>query len=333
MEGRCFAVSAAVIPILFTGGTISMRHDPSIGGAIPALSGRDILAATRGIEEVADFEIEEWGAYPGPHMTVERMWALRNRIAEHLERPEVDGVVVTHGTDTLEESAYLNARTIASEKPIVFTGAMRTASELGWDGPANLIDAVRVAADRESRGYGVMVVMSSRVFAGLDVTKAHTHLLDAFESPGLGPIGVLDDGDVIFRRALPPPPPVTLPPAPALPIDIVPAYAGADARLLDASRQEALGVVIAAMGRGNLPPAMVPGIERWLAENKPVIIASRALRGRVGRTYGYPGGGRRLHDLGAIFAGSRRPQQARIELSLALGAGLASRELRRVFED
>jgi L-asparaginase len=322
-----------MIPILFTGGTISMRHDPSIGGAIPALSGRDILAATRGLDEVADVEIEEWGAFPGPHMTVERMWALRNRIAEHLGRPEVDGVVVTHGTDTLEESAYLNARTIAPEKPIVFTGAMRTASELGWDGPSNLIDAARVAAHNESRGYGVMVVISGRVYAGLDVTKAHTYLLDAFESPGLGPLGVLDDGQVVYRRALPPAPPPLAVTNPALPIDIVPAYSGADARLLDASCEQALGVVIAAMGRGNIPPAMVPGVERWVAEEKPVVIASRALRGRVGKTYGYPGGGRRLHDLGAMFAGSRRPQQARIELSLALGARLAGSELRRLFEE
>jgi L-asparaginase len=332
MGGRCCAANGPLIVIVFTGGTISMRHDPSVGGAIPALSGRDILAATRGIEDVADFEVEEWGAYPGPHMTVERMWALRNRIAQHLERPEVDGVVVTHGTDTLEESAYLNARTIASEKPIVFTGAMRTASELGWDGPSNLIDAVRVAASAESRGYGVVVAISGRVFAGLDVTKSHTHLLDAFESPGLGPVGVLDDGDVIFRRALPPVPPVLMPPVPALPIDIVPVYAGADARLLDASRHDALGIIIAAMGRGNVPPAMVPGIERWTNDGKPVVIASRALRGRVGRTYGYPGGGRRLHELGAIFAGSRRPHQARIELSLALGAGIGGGELRALFE-
>jgi L-asparaginase len=322
-----------LIPIVFTGGTISMRQDPSIGGAIPTLSGRDILAATRGIEEVADFEVEEWGAYPGPHMTIERMWSLRNRIAEHLARPEVDGVVVTHGTDTLEESAYLNARTIGGDKPIVFTGAMRTASELGWDGPSNLIDAVRVAASEESRGYGVMVTISGRVFAGLDVTKAHTHLLDAFESPGLGPIGVIDDGTVIFRRALTPAPALLVPPSPALPIDLVAAYAGADARLLDASRLEALGVVVAAMGRGNVPPAMVPGIERWIQTGKPVVIASRALRGRVGQTYGYPGAGRRLHDIGAVFAGSRRPQQARIELSLAMGAGLTGGELRRLFEE
>ena len=310
-----------------------MRHDPAIGGAIPALSGRDILAATLGIEEVADYEVEEWGAYPGPHMTVERMWALRNRIAEHVERPEVEGVVVTHGTDSIEESAYLTARTIGPGKPIVFTGAMRTASELGWDGPSNLIDAVRVAASDESRGYGVMVVMSGRVFAGLDVTKAHTHLLDAFESPGLGPVGVIDDGNVIFRRALPPAPPLLVPPAPALPVDIVAAFPGSDARLLDASRTEALGVVIAAMGRGNLPPAMVPGVERWIAVGKPVVIASRALRGRVGRTYGYPGGGRRLHDLGAVFGGSRRPQQARIDLVLALGAGVSTvSDLRGLFE-
>ena len=310
-----------------------MRQDASIGGAIPALSGREILTATRGIEEVADFEVEEWGTFPGPHMTVERMWALRNRIAEHLQRPEVDGVVVTHGTDTLEESAYLAARTVGVEKPIVFTGAMRTASELGWDGPSNLIDAVRVAASEESRGYGVMVTMSGRVFAGLDVTKVHTHLLDAFESPGLGPIGVIDDGDVIFRRALPPAPPLLVPPSPALPVDIIAAFPGGDSRLLDASRQDALGVVIAAMGRGNVPPAMVPGLERWIATGKPVVVASRAMRGRVGRTYGYPGAGRRLHELGAIFAGSRRPQQARIELSLALGAGLAGGELRRLFEE
>ena len=310
-----------------------MRYDVSMGGAIPALSGRDILAATHGIEDVADVEVEEWGAYPGPHMTLERMWALRNRIAEHIARPEVDGVVITHGTDTIEESAYLNARTIGSEKPIVFTGAVRTASDLGWDGPSNLIDAVRVAASEQSRGYGVMVTISGRVFAGLDVTKAHTHLLDAFESPGLGPVGVIDDGNVIFRRALPPAPPLLVPPSPALPIDIIPAFAGADARLLDASRTQALGVVVAAMGRGNVPPAMVPGIERWLAAGKPVVIASRTLRGRVGRTYGYPGGGRRLHDMGAIVAGSRRAQQARVELSLGLGSGLSPDELRSLFED
>ncbi len=320
-----------MIVLLFTGGTISMRHDLALGGAVPALSGRDILAATPGIEAVAEIEVEEWGAFPGPHMTPERMWALRGRIMEHLGRPEVDGVVVTHGTDSLEESAYLNARSVATEKPIVFTGAMRTASDLGWDGPANLIDAVRVAASEESRGGGVMVVIGGRIFAGLDVTKAHTHLLDAFESPGLGPLGVLDDGQVIFRRALPGPSVLVAPDELGGPVDIVLAWAGADARLLDASRRDGAGVVVAGMGRGNVPPGMVPGIARWVDEGKPVVITSRALRGRVGHTYGYPGGGRRLFDLGAIFAGSRRPQQARIDLLLALGAHMGVNEIRELF--
>jgi L-asparaginase len=315
-----------MIVIVFTGGTISMRYDAAAGGAIPALAGHDILDLVPQLREIADLEADEFGAFPGPHMTTDRMWDLRNRIAAHAKRAEVQGIVVTHGTDSLEESAYLVARSLASEKPLVFTGAMRTASDLGWDGPANLGAAVRVAASEEARGYGVLVTMADRIFPGLDVTKAHTHMLDAFESPGLGPLGVIDDGRVIFRRAIPSPCEVLDPPGLAGPVDIVYAYAGADARLLDAARSEGRGLVVAGMGRGNVPPAMVSGIERWLGENKPVVVASRALRGRVGRTYGYSGGGRRLHDLGCIFAGSRRPQQARIDLMLALGAGVDVRE-------
>lgn len=322
-----------MIVLLFTGGTISMRHDATAGGAVPSLSAREIMSATRGIEDVAEMEIEEWGAHPGPHMSIERMWSLRCRIAELLQRSDVDGVVVTHGTDTLEESAYLTTRSIRGDKPVVFTGAMRTASDLGWDGPANLLDAALVAASAEAREYGTMVAIGGRIFAGLDVTKTHTHLLDAFESPGLGPIGVIDDGDVIFRRALPPLPPIVAPDFPATPVDIVVASAGSDSRLLDASRAEARGVVLAAMGRGNVPPAMVPGVERWLGEGKPVVISSRAGRGRVGQTYGYPGGGRRLWQLGAIFAGARRPQQARVDLMLALGAGMSGPRLRALFDE
>jgi len=316
-----------MIVLVFTGGTISMRYDAAAGGAVPALAGKDILELVPQLNEIADLEVDEFGSFPGPHMTAERMWELRERIEKHVARRDVEGVVVTHGTDSLEESAYLVARSLSSEKPIVFTGAMRTASALGWDGPANLGASVRVAASEEAKGFGVLVVMNDRIFAGLDVTKAHTHMLDSFESPGLGPLGVVDDGHVIFRRALPSPSNLVDAPRLGGPVDIVYAYPGADSRLLDAARQEGRGVVIAAMGRGNVPPAMVPGIERWLADGKPVVVASRALRGRVGPTYGYPGGGRRLQDLGVILAGSRRPQQARIDLMLALGAAVDVREL------
>lgn len=321
-----------MIAIVFTGGTISMRHDSALGGAVPALSGRDILAAARGVEAVADVEVDDFGSFPGPHMSPARMWALRERVLDHLDRDDVEGVVIAHGTDTLEESAYLLARSTVTKKPIVFTGAMRAASDLGWDGPANLIAAVRTAASTEACGQGVLVVMGERIFAGTDVTKSHTHMLDAFESPGLGPLGVVDDGRVVFRRETPSTRTVVMAERLAEPVDIVYTWTGAESRLLDASRADGLGVVVAAMGRGNVPPDMVPGIRRWIDEKKPVVIASRAQRGRVGPTYGYPGGGRRLLEAGAVFAGSRRPQQARIDLMLGLGAGLDAAGLRELFD-
>ncbi len=322
-----------MIVILFTGGTIAMRSHSASAGTLPSLNAQEILQATRGIDAITGVETEEWGSFPGPHMTVDRMWALRNRICEHLERPEVTGVVVTHGTDTLEESAYLVARSLPFEKPVVFTGAMRTVSDLGWDGPANLLESVRVAASPETRGFGAMVVISGQIFAALDATKTNTHLLDAFESPGFGPLGVLDEGELIVHREMPPMPRIITPRELATPVDIIFVAAGSDARLLDASRERARGVVIAAMGRGNVPPEMVPAIKRWIGEDKPVVLTSRTQGGRVGHTYGYAGGGKRLEEAGAIFGGSRRAQQARIDLMLALGAGMSMTEIGEMFRD
>jgi L-asparaginase len=321
-----------MIVLLFTGGTISMKHDPALGGAVPTLTGEEIVRLTPGLDAVSDFEVDEWGRFPGPHMTVERMWALRSRVAKHLARRDVDGVVVTHGTDALEESAYIVARSLPPEKPVVFTGAMRPAGDLGWDGPSNLLNASRVAASPQSRGKGALVCLDERIHSALEVTKTHTEARGAFESPGLGALGEVDDGRVVYRRALLGMPTPLAPAQPAQPVDIVYAWAGADARLLDASRETgALGVVIAAMGRGNVPPPMFDGVVRWVEAGKPVIVTSRALRGRVGPTYGYPGGGRRLLEAGAIFAYERRPGQARVECMLALGLAYDLDALRNLF--
>lgn len=321
-----------MIVILFTGGTISMKHDAALGGSVPTLSGQDIVNATRGLSDVATIEIDEWGKFPGPHMSVERMWEVRNRIVSHLARPEVDGVVVTHGTDALEESAYIVARSVAPGKPVVFTGAMRPASDLGWDGPANLLDAVRVASHQNSFGKGTLVCLGERVHSALEVTKTHTEARDAFESPGLGALGEIDEGFVAYRRNLIDLPTPLEPELPADPVDIVYIWAGADARLIDASRETgAKAIVIAAMGRGNMPPACLEGVVRWVESGRPAVITSRALRGRIGPTYGYPGGGRRVLEAGAIFAYNKRPGQARVDTMLALGSGFSCSDLRELF--
>lgn len=320
-----------MIAIVFTGGTISMRIDPAAGGAVPTLTGAKLIRLAPQIESIAALEVHEWATMPGAHLTVDQMWSLRGYIADLVARPEIDGVVVTQGTDTIEETSYLTHRSLVTPKPVVFTGAMRTSEDLGWDGPSNLTDAVRVAASEDARGSGVLVVFNSRIYTAGDVTKVHTYMLDAFDSPGLGPLGVLDEGRVLFRRALPGERDALSPDKPATPVDIVYAYAGADGRLLDALRPEGRGVVVAALGRGNTPLAMYEAIKRWIADGKPVVITSRAARGRVGPTYGFPGGGRSLYDAGAIFAGARRPAQARIDLMLALGAGLEGDQLIAAF--
>jgi L-asparaginase len=320
-----------VIAIVFTGGTISMRIDPAAGGAVPTLTGAKLIGLAPQIESIAALEVHEWATMPGAHLTVDQMWSLRGYIADLVTRPDIDGVVVTQGTDTIEETSYLTHRSLVTPKPVVFTGAMRTSEDLGWDGPSNLTDAVRVAASEDARGSGVLVVFNSRIYTAGDVTKVHTYMLDAFDSPGLGPLGVLDEGRVLFRRALPGEREALSPDKPATPVDIVYAYAGADGRILDALRSEGRGVVVAALGRGNTPLAMYEAIKRWIADGKPVVITSRAARGRVGPTYGFPGGGRSLYAAGAIFAGARRPAQARIDLMLALGAGLEGDQLIATF--
>jgi len=317
---------------MFTGGTISMRVDPAAGGAVPTLRGAQLLAAVPGLDRLGAFEVDEWATMPGAHLTVDQIWALRSRVAHHVARHDVDAVIVTQGTDTLEETAYLTARSVATPKPIIFTGAMRTSDELSWDGPANLLAAARVAASPHARGHGVLVVFAGQIYAAADVTKVHTHLLEAFDSPGLGPLGIVDGDAVVFHRAVVTGAKVLTPAALASPVDIVYAYVGGDGRLLDAARESGVGVVLAALGRGNTNPPIFAAVQRWVAAGRPVVITSRTHRGRVGPTYGFPAGGRSLFDAGAIFAGALRPQQARIDLMLGLGLGLSGAALAAVFE-
>jgi L-asparaginase len=196
------------------------RHDLDAAGRRArrrgtGLSGGEILASVPGAERVAEIEVREFGRYPGPHMTIERMWELRAAVLAAIA-DGADGVVITHGTDTIEETAYLLDRSLPVGVPVVVTGAMRNSSELSWDGPANLLAAIQVAATPGARERGAMVVMDDRIIQGAEVVKTHTEEFGTFRSPNWGPLGVVDKGEVLFYRESRRKPPLA-PGRPALP--------------------------------------------------------------------------------------------------------------------
>jgi L-asparaginase len=311
-----------VIHILFTGGTISMQRDAAAGGNVPTHGGEDLVRLAPGIDRIAPLRIEDWARMPAGHFDLERLWALRERVRALSGSGDVSGIVITHGTDILEETAYLLDRTLDRRIPVVVTGAMRTSSDTEWDGPRNLRDAVTVAASPASQGRGAMVAFAGQVFAGATAVKTHATDVEAFSAPHASPIGGVEDGVVRF---------VSAPATAADPIGPtslharvahVPMVVGDDGAVLDLLRPSHVGVVIEAFGSGNVPPGAVPAIGRWLDEGKPVVLASRCPRGRVTPIYAFDGGGARTIAMGAVPAGPRTPSQARMELTIALSAGV-----------
>jgi len=311
-----------MIHILFTGGTISMQRDAAAGGNVPAHGGEVLVRLAPGIERIAPFRIEDWARMPACHFDHDRLWAMRERVREVAQSGEVSGIVLTHGTDILEETAYLLDRTLDRRVPVAITGAMRTSSDDGWDGPRNLRDAVAVVASPSSAGRGAMVVFAGQVFAGRTAVKSHATELDAFSAPHAGPIGRVADRAVTYAAA-----PETTP----APIRLeslrarvahVPMVVGDDGSVLDLTRPAHDGVVIESFGSGNVPPGAVAAIGRWLEEGKPVVLASRCWWGWVTPVYAFDGGGARTTAMGATPAGPRTPSQARMELAIALSAGV-----------
>jgi L-asparaginase len=309
-----------MIHLLFTGGTISMHRDAAAGGNVPAHGGEELVGFAPELSRVGPYRIEDWARLPACHFGPDRLWALRERVRTVAESGEVTGIVVTHGTDILEETAYLLARTLDPRVPVAITGAMRTSSDAGWDGPRNLVDAALVASSPGSAGRGPMVVFHGRVYAGATAAKTHTTDPDAFSAPHAGPIGRMEAGRVMYGEA-PVPGPRLAPRGLTARVALVPVVVGDDGGMLDRARPAHDGVVIEAFGSGNVPPGAVPAIGRWLEEGKPVVLASRCLYGTVQPTYAFEGGGARTTALGAIPAGPRTASQARMELTIALSAG------------
>jgi L-asparaginase len=318
---------------VFTGGTISCTLDERSGLPVPKLTGEEILARTPGLAAAANVVVDDFGRHPGPHMHPGRMLQLADRIRAATGDGAVDGVVVTHGTDAIEETAFVLDRVLDPEVPVVVFGAMKLVSDPTWDGPANVLAATRVAASPAARGRGTMVVMADSIHAAVDVVKVHAESYDSFASPQTGPLGVVDRGNVIFF----------VPPArSSLPsfagdaieenVDLIKTVAGADGRYVRASRAAgARGLVVEGMGRGNVTPGLAEAIKE-AAQEIPVVMTTRCFRGRAAPMYGYDGGAATLQRHGVIFADHLPGPKARLLLMLLLGAGEEGDRLRHAFE-
>lgn len=316
------------ILVITTGGTIAMRRETEAGGAVPKLVGEDLLAAVpHGLAELA---FEEHCNLPSAHFTLETLWTLKERVAAAVARADIDGVVVTHGTDVMEESAYLADLTVPGEKPVVFTGAMRTASDVGYEGYANLAAAVRTAASDEARGLGTLVVMNDEIHAARFVTKTHTLSLSTFKSLEYGPLGRVEGDRVVVAQRV----------ARQLiecdawepKVMLLKLAVGADDALLRAALSSgARGVVLEGLGGGRIPPWWLPTIRGAIESGAAVMIASRCPAGRVWDGYGYAGAYHELSGMGALFAGGLNGQKARIRLMCALGKAETPQELREIW--
>ena len=309
-----------------------MSIDPTMGGASPALSGEEIVAQVIGLKEIADLEIINFARLPGPHVTPSIMLELAHAVRLVLQRENIDGVVITHGTDTLDETAYFLDLILQTVKPVVFVGAMRNSSELSWDGPANLIAAVRVATTVEARGLGVLVAMSEEIIAAREVIKTHTESVDTFQSRDYGPIGLIDKDRIIIARRTTDQEYIETDNI-ELAVETIKMVSGGDGKFIDyAIAQGVRGLVLEAFGRGNVPPGYLGAIDRAAKTGIPILLTSRCSRGRTLDAYAYEGAGKTLTRLGVILGGVLPSHKARIKLILALGAGWSTDRIRQSFE-
>lgn len=306
--------------VVSTGGTIAMRPDPATGKLVPAVGG-DELVEMLDWPDAPPLELDDFASVPSFDMHGDLGLALAARVEEHCRRDDVAGVVVTHGTDTMEESVYLVDRLHESDAAVVLTGAQRAADEPDTDGPRNLRDAIRTALADDARGRGALVVFAGEVHAAREVRKVHTSALAAFGSPGYGPLGQIDGGHVRFRRRPDRSPPLPRPTGAMPRVDLIRLYAGSDDRFLRAALESgSRAVVLEGTGRGNANGRVLPGVAAATEAGVPVVVCSRCAAGRVAPVYGR-GGGRDLAEAGALFAGDLAGPKARVLLQLALAAG------------
>lgn len=323
------------VTVVTTGGTIASRYDPHGGAAKPVVSGQELVAGLPGIKQIADLTVHELRLLPSWEFTPAFMQEISRSVA-HALAGGADGVVVTQGTDTLEETAYwldLTLDVLRWQRPVVITGAMRNISEAGADGLRNLLDAILVAAHGIDGCMAPMVVANSQIHAARYVTKTDSYNPATFQSLGQGTVGAVYGSDVSYvRRDITVQPPLQVD-DPVACVPLLKWAAGMDDFLLRACQDAAVdGVVIEGFGLGHLPGATVPAIRELRERDIPVVMTTRCQTGPTLAVYGGAGGGQDLLDLGVVFARHLPGPKARLLLIAAIGSGISATELARIFD-
>ena len=323
----------ARVVVVFTGGTISTAFDPAAGGNVPVLDGPAIIARTPDLTAIADVVAIDRGRTPASHFTFPALLDIAATVRDALADPATDGVVVVQGTDTLEETSFCWDLVLDGHKPVVVTGAMRASDEPGFDGPANLRDAVRVAADPALRDAGVVVCLGGTIEPADDALKMHTSSLTTCASPNGGSLGRVDGERVSLLRRRGARRSVVAERA-AERVHLVMATVAMDGSLLDSAvAAGADGIVVAATGSGNTDPRLLAAAVRAMDSGIPVALASRCPSGAVGTAYAFPGGGATWVRAGAIPVGHLCATKARVALAIGIGAGLDRDDLRALLAD
>ena len=315
------------ILVLHTGGTISMQADSS--GAVVTSSDNPMNHVSNPLEGIQVHTLDFFNL-PSPHIKPKHMLALYQKIKE--EAANYDGVVITHGTDTLEETAYFLDTMEVPHMPIVLTGAMRSSNELGSDGVYNYLSALRVASDDRAADKGVLVVMNDEIHAAKYVTKTHTTNVGTFQTPTHGPLGLIMKQEILYFKTAEPRVRFDLDHIQGL-VPIISAYAGMTDELIDMLDLEQLdGLIIQAFGAGNIPKETAEKLESLLQKGIPVALVSRCFNGIAEPVYAYQGGGVQLQKSGVFFVKELNAQKARLKLLIALNAGLKGQALKDYME-
>ncbi|BCQ23211.1 type II asparaginase [Caballeronia sp. NK8] len=321
------------IAVLATGGTIAgQASDASkTAGYKAGVVGVDkLLDAVPALGSVARIHAEQIASIDSKDMSAALWTTLSRRVAALLAQDDIDGVVVTHGTDTLEETAYLLHLTVKSAKPVVLTAAMRPSTALSADGPLNLLNAVTVAASKDAAGQGVLVAFNNQIHSARDVTKTSTYAVDAFRSPETGALGFVQDGRVEFQRTVVRPHTLAsefdVAAAQWPMVEIVASYADVSRVVVDALVAAGVkGIVVAGTGNGSMHATLTQALVDAAKQGVAVVRASRVGAGHVMRN-----GAANDDALGSISAGTLNPYKARVLLMLALASG--ADDLQRVFD-